>query len=331
MRIALVTNALEQPARGNHTTVQRWLHHARGTPGLTVDAVPSEVDQVFDPVPDLFHGYHAMHGGTAARELARKWGRPYVVSLGGTDLYALMRGGQEGDEVADVLLHAACVTGAFDSFGTNLRARFRDRLRYVTVPRGCSVPPEPAARPPNGIVQVLLAAGLQPDKDPLLAIELAEELDRRGVPVHLRILGPELDAAYAYRVRARAERLDFVTMGEVPFEGMPAEYERADVVWNTSFHEGGANTLLEAIACGCTVIVRDVPGNRDFALEEGSPVRVLARDDPDGFEAFHRSLLRETFDERRQRIECGHAWLRRFHDPHEEVRLLVALWQREGK
>lgn len=329
MRVALVTNALEQPTRGNHTTVQRWLRFLRGTPGTVVDAVPSDVDQAFDPVPDLFHGYHALHGGRAARALARKWDRPFVVSLGGTDLYALMRGGQECDEVADVLRHAACVTGAFDSFGATLRARFRDELCYVTVPRGCPVPEGVVARPPDGTVHALLAAGLRPDKDPLLAIELAEELRQREIPVHLSILGPELDAAYAYRVRARAEKTDFVTMGEVPFEGMPAEYERADVVWNTSFHEGGANALLEAVACGCAVIVRDVPGNRELATEKESPVRVLHRKDLDGFEEFHRKLLRETADERRVRVERGHAWLRRFHDPLEEARLLLELWQRE--
>jgi len=145
--------------------------------------------------------------------------------------------------------------------------------------------------------------------------------------VTLRLLGPELDEAYAYRVRARAERLGFVTMGEVPFEGMPGEYERADVVWNTSFHEGGANSLLEATACGCSVIVRDVPGNREFATEEGSPVRVLDRNDLDGFEVFHRELLRESSEERRARIARGHAWLRRFHDPAEEARLLAELWR----
>jgi glycosyltransferase involved in cell wall biosynthesis len=143
----------------------------------------------------------------------------------------------------------------------------------------------------------------------------------------LRILGPELDAAYAYRVRARAAALNFVELGEIPFESMAEAYQDADVVWNTSFHEGGANALLEAAANGCRVLVRDVPGNRDFANEAGSPFQLLDANDLDGLEQFHRELLEESAASRMQRIEAAHAWLRRYHDPDDEARALVEVWR----
>jgi glycosyltransferase involved in cell wall biosynthesis len=326
VRIALVTDTLEHTTGGNYTTVQRWLRYVRG---VGVDAVPADETQEFERVPDLFHGYHALHGGRAARSLARRYKRPFVVSLGGTDLFACLRGGAPGEEVAHILLAANCVTGAFASFGDALRDCLRRDLCYATVPRGVTIPEHVRPRQHDGLLHVLLPAGLRPDKDPLLALDVAEQLVGRGLPVMLRILGPELDTAYAYRVRARAAKLNFVELGEIPFESMAQAYQDADVVWNTSFHEGGANALLEAVANGCQVLVRDVPGNRDFAAEEGAPFHILDPQDLDGLEAFHRALLAETAADRVDRITAGHAWLRRYHDPRDEARALKQVWQQQ--
>jgi glycosyltransferase involved in cell wall biosynthesis len=319
VRVALVSNALEQPTRGNHTTIQRWLHHVRG---IEVVPVPAESPPELDPAPDLVNGYHALNGGIAARDLAARYAAPLVVNLGGTDLFACLQGDRV---VAEVLQASQAITGAFPAFGERLRECFGRQMPYATVSRGVPIPEGLPPRLPHATLRVLLPAGLRPVKDPLLAIDLAQGLIDAGLPVELKILGPELDSAYARRVAGRAADLDFVTLGESRPEEMFAAYAAADVVWNTSLHEGGSNALLEAVAYGCAVFARDIPGNHELLTEEGAPGTLF--DDTDAALRFHRSLLRETKEERAARVAAGHAWLRRHHDPGAEARALEQVWR----
>jgi glycosyltransferase involved in cell wall biosynthesis len=230
-----------------------------------------------------------------------------VINLGGTDLFA------PGAEKA--ILAARVVTGAFPEFAARLRERFGRAIPYATVPRGVEVPHGLPPRRAGG--RVLLPAGLRPVKDVLLAIDLLERLRARGLPLSLRILGPAMDAEYARAVRARAG--EFVTVGEVAPAAMPGEYLGADVVWNTSLHEGGSNALLEAAAHGCAIFARDVPGNRELLSEEGAVGALFDPRDTDAAEAFHRALLAETESLTRARVDRGHRWLRRLHDPPSEA------------
>jgi glycosyltransferase involved in cell wall biosynthesis len=322
MRVAIVTDALDQPTRGNRTTIVRWMAHVRG---VEIRAVPADPRQALDPVPDVLHGYHALHGGVAALALARRYGRPLVVSLGGTDLFACLKGDAK---VADVLQRADCITGAFPAFGRMLEAHFGRALPYVTVPRGIVVP-EVVRRPPHdGKVRALLPGGLRPAKDPLLALAVAERLVAAGLPLRLTILGPEMDRATARAVRERARGLPFVDLGECAPEAMGEAYAAADVVWNTSVYEGGANALLEAVAHGCAVFARDIPGNRELLGESGALGTLFDPEDAAGIEAFHRGLLAEDAERRRARVAHGRDYLREHHDPREEARRLEEVWRR---
>jgi glycosyltransferase involved in cell wall biosynthesis len=328
MRIALITDALGTPTRGNCTTVQRWLDHTQ--PEVEVVTVPADPHRELDPVPDVIHGYHARLGGIAALQLARRYHRPLVVSIGGTDLYELVTGQDQDGEVEAVFRAARCITGAFESFREVVSACLGNGVPYVVVPRGISIPDPPRPRPrrPDGTLRVLLPAGLRPVKDLLLAIELGEELVARGLPLQLNILGSALDQEYAARVQASAVKADFVHLGQVPHERMAEAYRDADVVWNTSVHEGGANALLEAVAEGCALFVRDAPGNRELFIGDQPPGTLFRPDDLEGAEAFHRQILLETADERRARTALGIQWLRAHHDPEVEALALKAAWRR---
>jgi glycosyltransferase involved in cell wall biosynthesis len=312
VRVALVTNA--EPGRGNRTTVDRWVEFVRG---VDLEVVAPGADP--SVAPDVVDGYHAAHGGPWALELSRRFRAPLVVNLGGTDIFAP---GVEG-----VLLAADCVTGAFPAFGDRLRERFGRDLPYAVVPRGVRVPEALPLRPPAG--RVLLPAGLRPVKDVLLAIDLLERLRERRLPLTLRILGPAMDAAYAAKVRALAGA--FVSVGEAAPDEMREAYLSADVVWNTSLHEGGSNALLEAVAHGCAIFARDVPGNRELLEEEGAPGALFDPADADAAAAFHRALLSESSAARRARVAAGHAWLRRLHDPLAEAEALIRVFRGVGR
>jgi len=307
VRVAIVTSA--EPGRGNRTTVDRWIEFVRG---FEIEVVAPGAEPAHRP--DVVDGYHALHGGPWALELARRFRVPLVVSLGGTDLFA--------PGVEPVILAADCVTGAFREFGERLRERLGRAVPYAVVPRGVRVPGDLPPRASRG--RVLLPAGLRPVKDVLTAIDLLERLRARGLPLALRILGPPLDQAYAAKVRSRAG--PFVAVGEAAPLDMREAYLDADVVWNTSLHEGGSNALLEAVAHGCAIFARDVPGNRELLREEGAQGALFDPRDTDGAEAFHRALLAETPAARLARIAAGHSWLRRLHDPRSEAAALEKVW-----
>ncbi len=313
MHIAVVTGALGQRSRGNHTTVARW----QRTCG--VELLPAHADAL-ERVPDLFHGYHAFHGGVDALRLARKYDRPLVISVGGTDLFSF------ADQVKEVFLRADAVTGAFPGFASILKMRLGKAVPYFVVPRAVELDCVPFHAGPGDVLQVLLPAGLRPVKEPLLAIEMAKQLRAADVPVQLTIAGPALDRAHAAQVRARAEPLEFVTVTEYEPEEMTEVYRRSDVVWNTSVHEGGANALLEAVAHGCAIFARNVTGNRELLSEERAPGTLFDPDDFASVMAFHLAVMRETEDERAQRINRGCDWLRRCHDKDDEATALGRVW-----
>jgi glycosyltransferase involved in cell wall biosynthesis len=313
VRVLLIAAGLDREDRGNTTTVHRWQRHARH---VELTLAPPDPELELATVPDVVHGYHAALAGPAALALARRTGRPLVLSIGGTDLF--------GDPPPDAFRHAAVVTGAFPAFEAELRARTGSRAIYATVRRAVELPPAASPRPPDGTLRVMLAGGLREVKDPLLAVELAAALRGRGLPIELRIVGPDRSPACAARVRARAAALPYVSFGLAPHDAMGDLYRSCDVVWNTSHSEGGCNVLLEALAHGCAVLGRDVPGNRELLPADC----LFDAADLDGIEAFHRARLEEGVAARRQRAAAARRWLAAHHDPDDEANELAAAWTR---
>lgn len=322
IRVVIVTNALGPPTRGNGTTVQRWLGWL---PDVDVEAVvvaPNGDLSLREPLPDIVHGYHAVHGGEAAVQVADRYGLPLVISIGGTDLLTLRSGEGDVERVRRVFERAGVVTGAVPSF-----AEVLGEIPFAAVPRGVYVP-DTVPTAPSDMLKVLLPAGLRPVKDPLLAIEMADVLIERGVPMTLRILGPALDDAYAQQVHDAADERAHVSVGEVDREQMPAEYAAAHVVWNTSLHEGGSNAILEALAHGCEVYVRNAPGNYEVLRDLEAPGRLFVPRDWEDLESFHRWLLQESAEHRNERVDITRRWLHAHHDSLAEVKALRAAYER---
>ncbi|MGE0193654.1 MAG: hypothetical protein AB7T63_16635 [Planctomycetota bacterium] len=329
--IVLVTDALTPPARGNGTTVGRWMDGLleRGH-DVRVHDPRSAARRDVARHADLVHAYHARRAGPAGASMARAAGRPLVVSLGGTDLYdleaspaAATRAEREALAAADV------VTGAFASFGPRLARALgaADAPRYEVVRRGVEVDPDAGGWPRRSErLEVVLPAGLRPVKDPMTALAMSRRLHAAGVSHRLRVLGAELDGAYAARVREAARDLPWIELGRRSMLGMAAAYLTAHVVWNTSLHEGGANALLEGLALGCRPWVRDVPGNRDAAgLYEGTITLFEQPDDP-RLVPWHEAAWAETDAERVARHARTVDLLRRLADPSDELDELEAAY-----
>lgn len=52
--------------------------------------------------------------------------------------------------------------------------------------------------------------------------------------------------------------------GQISFADLPRYYQMADLYISASHSDGSSISLLEAMACGCPVLVADIPGNREW-------------------------------------------------------------------
>jgi glycosyltransferase involved in cell wall biosynthesis len=52
--------------------------------------------------------------------------------------------------------------------------------------------------------------------------------------------------------------------GHASFDDLPRYYRSADLYVSASHSDGTSISLLEAMACGCPVLVSDIPGNREW-------------------------------------------------------------------
>ena len=107
----------------------------------------------------------------------------------------------------------------------------------------------------------------------LRALALVEE---QGEPAALTLAGGNGDAKELEQIRALAARCPASTVfaGRLPQEELAKVYNEADVFVLPSFYEGLPLTVMEALACGCRVVVTDLPGIRPFleAYVPGAPV-----------------------------------------------------------
>jgi glycosyltransferase involved in cell wall biosynthesis len=253
-------------------TVQRIAHHLPtvGYESTTIGLDTTSLDQAQQLIdhyrPELVHAFHAFHSGPAARLLALRNRRPYLITMTGSDLY-------DPDFLhhPDTLLalqDAAAIT-CFDSLAADQLIRRHPELepRVQVIPQGVTplTTTEPFLRPADSFI-ILLPAAIRPVKGILEAITALAPLADQEPRLQLWLAGGDLDPAYTAQVRHQAAGLPWVhLLGEVPHQRMGDLFAACDLVLNNSSFEGGmANTLLEAMAAGKPVIANDVTGNRSL-------------------------------------------------------------------
>lgn len=121
-----------------------------------------------------------------------------------------------------------------------------------------------AKRNPTGQPSMILWVGrFEPEKDPLLAVDVLRKVRHSGVDAKLVMLGK---GSMEYLVKERAGELPVELPGWID----PLPYlERADVVLSTSKYESWGASIVEALAAGVPVVARDV----GVAREAGATIR----------------------------------------------------------
>jgi glycosyltransferase involved in cell wall biosynthesis len=335
-RLALLTPFAFPSTRGNAVTVERIASglRARGA-GLEIwdlsSMTPSSLERrASEYHPALIHAFHAYRAGPLGLTLARRIGCPLVVTLTGTDVNLDLFDAERTAAVRQVLEGAAAVTVFHDSVAAlAARALPGVRMRIVIVPQSVDLPDPglarglaPGARDPV----MLFPAGIRPVKRPLFPLVPLDALASRYPGFELRYVGPILDEIEGGALlRALDGRPWARYLGEVPHAAMPAVLEDADVVLNCSLSEGGmANSVLEALAFGRTVLASDIDGNRSV-IEDG--VTGLLFSGPDAFADKAARLLSDA-GLRRRLGEAGRARVARFglqEEIERYARLYVSL------
>jgi teichuronic acid biosynthesis glycosyltransferase TuaC len=223
--------------------------------------------------PEGIVSYWVHPDGEVAVKWARKLGIPSVVMTGGSDVLLLARRGARRDRILRVLREADHVVTVSDHLRRQLRTDgITDREIHV-VRRGID---DTTFRPGDrrearrrlGIVEdqpTIVGAGrLVPVKGWELLIGACAELHERGRRFQCHIVGGgSLDGALRRSIRSLG--LDQVVHlhGSRPQAELADWYRAANVVALTSLSEGVPNVLLEAMACGATVVSTDVGGVKE--------------------------------------------------------------------
>jgi teichuronic acid biosynthesis glycosyltransferase TuaC len=211
--------------------------------------------------------------GPVAARVAQKLGIPYSVKARGADIHywgknpstrkAVLRAGRDA---AGLLAVSHMMRRSMALLGMDEE---RIKVHYTGVDLDRFQPADKAeAKAAFGLSGpvVLCVGGLIKRKGQSLLIQALPGLP--GVTLLLAGNGPDRSALEALaEEKGVSARVGF--MGSVPHESMPRLLAAADVMALPSASEGLANAWVEAIACGCPVVISDVGGARE--LLDGYP------------------------------------------------------------
>ncbi|MGI6535851.1 MAG: glycosyltransferase [Eggerthellaceae bacterium] len=142
-----------------------------------------------------------------------------------------------------------------------------------------------------------------------------------GRHLRLRLAGGYSNRDEYERIRAQASgcQADIAFLGRLPQADLARAYNEADVFVLPSFFEGLPLVTIEALACGCKVVVTDLPGIRPWlsANVPDAPVRYVAPprmrnvDEPDAddlprFEADLARAIRASLADPAPSCEVSH-------------------------
>ncbi len=234
----------------------------------------------------VIHAHWLLPQGLIARRLSRRFSVPFGVTSHGGDLFGL-RGRVLTGLKRKVARSSAGMTVVSSAMCEEVARLRLDPPRVQVLPMGVDlverfVPEAACARNPR---ELLFVGRLVPKKGlrHLLDAMPAIVAECPGTRLTIAGFGPEREGLEAQAARLRiADSVTFA--GATPQHELPALYRRASLFVAPFVRDPSGNqeglpvALMEAVGCGCPVVVGDVAGVRDLLGDSAEDVIVRPED-----------------------------------------------------
>ncbi|MDI6813415.1 MAG: glycosyltransferase family 4 protein [Deltaproteobacteria bacterium] len=136
-------------------------------------------------------------------------------------------------------------------------------------------------RKTNGELRLLFVGTLNGRKGEDVILSACQQLGTESLPWRITVVGdgPRYEV-FQEKVKGAGLSKKVRVLRYVDYNKMPDLYQWADVFLFPSFSEGMPKAVLEAMACGCAVILSDIPGCREL-VAEGRNGFLIPPDRPD--------------------------------------------------
>jgi len=244
---------------------------------------------------DLIDAHYFYPDGVAAALLARRLGKPFVVTARGSDINLIAERAAPRRLILDAARSANRIVAVSDALKRAIVKLGVEPNRIVVLRNGVDLElfqpvDRDEARRALGLAgaKVIVCVGnLVPEKDHAVFVDAVAALP--GVEALIVGAGPErkrlLERIAQSNAAGRLRILD-----EMPQDRLRLVYSAADALMLPSMREGWPNVLLEALACGTPVVAADVGGVGEIVA---GPIvgRVVGTRDASAFAAALSDLL----------------------------------------
>ncbi|QKS71287.1 glycosyltransferase family 4 protein [Paenalkalicoccus suaedae] len=325
MRKVLLAAPHFDEQRGNKITVER-IQECLVEKGYDITILSSTSTNV-DSYPkdvDIIHGFHATKFRAFLKRHKNSELTPFILSMTGTDINQDFY-----DDVLKVemlnLCEKALAIHVFESAAKEKLVQERPHLdkKIFVIPQ--SIRPfksvkSPFSKPSNKLI--VLPAGIRPVKNVLQAVN-ALKLVAKEQNVCLWLVGPILDQSEGERVLEAIKDEPWVHYkGSVSYHEMGAILKDADLVLNTSLHEGQSSAVLEAMMSRTPVIVSANDGNKSIVKDKETGLIYQSEQD------LRESVVQLLNDTKTYELLAENAlkYVKNVHDPDQECKMLSDMY-----